>query len=286
MIRLLLLSLLCATANAQFVPPGVNASQRTIGRIDAALVRAQVGHGGCLHGIEVKSADGWKLVSTPANSRPQAQSENGWIIWTGAAAIDATQRSIVQGNASTAYQVTRNGQSVWLPQPSQCLRMDSVGWLGAVEWQSTWACWDSVLAESESPPLLSDVAVRLSRDCMGIETDVTVYRGAGLPQFTYKRWTSPFMVLDGREVLGVIVNGIETPIGSIPKAVPLVIDDLQSPAVVIRTRCGRWLIVMGEGWDFVQMWRPHADALIVACVVNGLPVGSSPVGLSWELSAQ
>lgn len=279
----LILLLLCSTAFAQTVPPGVNPSQRTIGRIEAGLIRAEVGHGGGLHGLHLLSPSGWCNVSTPANYRPQSQSEDGWCIWTGAAAIDATQRSIVQGNAATA--VLRG--AYWQPQPSQALRLDSVGSLGVAPHCSSWACFDSVLGELVSPPLYSDVLLSRSDDGLGIETVATVYRGAGLPQFTYERWTAPYLVLDGKEVLGVIVEGNEIPIASVPQGVPLVVSPLTQSAVVVRTRCGRWLIVLGNDWDIVQLWRPHERVLIVACVVNAMPVTPTlPVVLEWEVSAQ
>ena len=283
---LMLASLACGQSA---VPPGVPKSQRFLSPyyVPAGLLRAKLGHGGDLLSIEVNSGTAWERISTPADFRPQCQSEDGWCLFTAAAAIPGTtQRSIVQTNQATSalYGTT------WLPLNSRPVQMDSLLTVGASPWQwdSAWDCWDSVLGDTIESPLR--VYRRNTADWFGITCEATFYRASGLPQFTYERWTSPYLVLDGDKILSLIIDGVDVPIAAVPlgtEANPPAMAYPQADMVILRCRCGRWLVVRGDGWDGVRYWRPHPKVLIVAGVVNNRPcVAGQPVSLWWEIEAQ
>lgn len=287
---LLTFALLCSAAFAQAtIPPGVPSSQRFLSPyyVTAGLLRTKIGHGGDLLSIEVNDGTKWERLSTPADLRPNAQSEDGWCLFTAAAAIaGTTQRSIVQSNQATAalYGTT------WLPLNSRPIGMDSLLTVGNVpwEWHSTWDCFDSVLGDTIDPPLRM---YRINRSAaLSIDCEATFYRGAGLPQFTYERWTAPYLVLDGDKILSIIIDGVDVPMSAVPagtEANPPAMAYPLADYCILRCKCGRWLVVRGYGWDGLRYWRPHSKVLIVSGIINNRPcVAGTPVSLWWEIEAK
>lgn len=291
-----LIALLCLVASAagqSTVPPGVPQSQRFLSPyyVTAGLIRAKLGYGGDLLAIEVNDGSKWELISTPADHRPQAQSEDGWGIVCGAAAyVDAngvTQRSIVQSNQSTARLVG----TAWLPLNSRPVAIGSTLGIGSPNWrwESAWDCWDSVLGDTIESPMRVSRVISVPTG-LYIRSEATFTRASGLPQFIYERWNAPYMVLDGDKILSLIVDGVETPVAAVPDgttAQPPALIQCQASQITLRCRCGRWLVIRGEGWNLIRYWRPHAKSLIVTGIITNRPcVNGTPVSVAWELEAQ
>lgn len=288
-------ALLCSTAVAQAtIPPGVPASQRQLTPFTAGLLSGEVGYGGAVYGLKVQTPTGWCLISTPADVRPQAQSEDGGCQFCAAAAIAATatvpeHRSIVQSWQATAVQ----RGTTWMPDNSRCRAMDSLGAVGtSTGWQSWWELWDSTQGSAGLSPLwmwqrLSTVS---ETGRTWLHADATFYRMSGLPQFTYERWNAPYLVLDGRQVLYLSIDDVRTPISAVPvgtTASPPAWVVPVADEVEIGLVCGRRLLVSGSHWSGVRFWRPHPAVLIVTGIVSGKPCAAGqPVSLWWELEAQ
>lgn len=287
-----MLSLVSASCGQATVAPGLNHSQMRLGKIVQPLVDANVGISGDLYGIRVKGPSGWSLITTPADYRPYASTnEDGHcqIVAVCPNESDPLRRFCHQAGANS---VLLSG--VPMPRHSLPICMDSTGLLGGPVWSSSHYLFDSLEYDTTASPIILSQTISAGNNA--ITVDATLTRTSAQIQREFSRWNVPYVALNPDDLISLTYDGQEHHVSTWPLGTDTDLphlDEMQTPTILIRCKCGRWVWIDADATNetdetfLIRFWRPQSKLGIVTMILQDRPIqAGQSIGLLYGVTVQ
>lgn len=248
----------------QTMPPGCPIGQVRVRSIRTSLLYGELGYGGQLFSLAVRSGDGsWLPVASPATPNM------GIVDWGSMQVVGVgyeDQTTIAVHQAGQYSFVADPFADAWMPRNPTLIELGNVT---SNPW--TVESWAADAHQAVSPNYLRyRSTLHISDD--ELRWEVTVSRTMARPTLVFNRWNTPWTTVDGRTVSYIVVNGKTYHTGTLPPG---------SAALSIRTNAtsmrlglvnGRQMDICWDRADVVKLWRNSEAVIPITAVLENTPV--------------
>lgn len=258
----------------QSLPPGCPIGQVRARSLRTSQLYGELGYGGHLFGLAVKSPTGaWLPISSP--SIPG----NGTIDW-------GTFQAVAVGmGAGETIAVHQSGQypletdDGWMPRNPTIVEMGNVT---SNPW--TVETWAASAHDPASPAFLRWRSTYTERED-ALDWTLSVSRTTARPEILFDRWNLPWMTVDSRSVLSIRIGTQTFLTSQLPDGSGALSFPTTEREAILALSNGRRLRVWWHDARIVKLWRLAEEVVPFTAILPDRPsiAGKPPVTLRFGL---